>query len=359
MDFLTCIPTVFVIGNEYEILVNVKEPGILSVIINGERYHPENSGVLFSEKRYGKIRIPQNELDVAGVYTVAYKKTLERKAYFSRFGEEEYAEFPFKPVLKSEGINIYHLADVHYRFEQAKNAASFFGGDVDMYIFNGDLGEVENEDNYIDICKLTGEISGGAVPVVFSRGNHDTRGKLAERYTEYFPSNGEKTYYTFEIGPFCGIVLDCGEDKSDSHPEYGGANVFESFRKQQTLFLKGLKPIEGKMTFAVSHICPADSSVKPGSVFDIEDETYREWNRELERLGVLFMLSGHVHTAYYIEKNSIGSIRPIPYHAVIASEKGPDYLLGTAITIYSDKICFKFTDNCHVIRKEFEIKMED
>ena len=56
----------------------------------------------------------------------------------------------------------------------------------------------ENERNYFDACCLLGAVTGGRIPVVLARGNHDTCGRLAERFTDYFPANGKKTYYTVQ-----------------------------------------------------------------------------------------------------------------------------------------------------------------
>lgn len=356
MSFLKCTPTVFVIGDKYEIAVALEENGICFIEVNGVKYYEENSGVLSSEKSCFKIRIPQAELNKAGKYTIVYKKTIERKSYFSKFGSEEIKEFDFRPVLKDDSINIYHLADIHYNFDLAEKTASFFGDDTDLYIFNGDVGEVECEENYIDVLRLTGNISKGRIPVIFTRGNHDTRGRLAERYTDYFPAEGKNCYFTFDLGTLHGIVLDCGEDKPDLHSEYGGANVFEAYRRRELEFLKALDPVSDKITFAVSHICPADNTEKSGSVFDIEGEVYESWNRELERIGISFMLSGHVHKAYYLEKNSRSSLRPNPYHVIVGSERRKDDLVGTALTLYKSRVYVRFTDSlCNTI-KEFEIK---
>ena len=46
------------------------------------------------------------------------------------------------------------------------------------------------------------------------------------------------TYYTFRIGSVWGMFLDCGEDKLDSHEEYGGTVCFHRFRERETAFIK-------------------------------------------------------------------------------------------------------------------------
>ena len=74
--FLSCKPTVTIINEDYVIILNSKENGILAVEIGGVLYYEENSGVLSSEKNYAKIRIPQKTLDKAKKYTVVFKKSL-------------------------------------------------------------------------------------------------------------------------------------------------------------------------------------------------------------------------------------------------------------------------------------------
>ena len=350
MSFLKCLPSVFVIGKEYEILVNVSEKGLCSVELGGVIYHEENAGTLSTEKTYAKIRVPQSVLDAERRYTVMYRKAIDRKAHFSVLGEEERVSFDFQPLKKTEDIHIYHVADVHYCFAEAIPMTQFFGDALDLLVVNGDIGEVETEENYFEVCHFVGEISGGRIPVIFARGNHDTRGRLAERFTDYFPANGKQTYYSFEVGCLCGIVLDCGEDKPDANAEYGSVNDFEGFRRRETEFLKSLSPADGKLTFAVSHICPAQNIRERGSIFDIEDEVYCAWNAELERLEVKFMLCGHIHKTYILEPNDPQSLRPHSYPVVVGSAKsgkrseGSVALWGAALTLNRDALLVQFTD---------------
>ena len=56
MSFLKCNPNIFVINNEYEILIFLKEKGICFIELDGQYFYEENSGVLSSEKNYVKIK---------------------------------------------------------------------------------------------------------------------------------------------------------------------------------------------------------------------------------------------------------------------------------------------------------------
>ncbi len=360
MNFLRCNPCVFVIEKDYEILLFSKANGAFALQIGDNVYHEENSGVVSSEKNYAKIRFPQSVLDVEKKYKVIFRKTIDRKAYFSEFAEAETLEFDFKPLSKKTDINIYHIADVHSSFDFAKESATYFGASLDLLILNGDIAEVEVEENFFEVANLVSEISHGALPVIFARGNHDTRGKLAERFTDFFPSNHKETYYTFELGSLCGVVLDLGEDKYDNHQEYGGANIFEPFRRKETEFLKKATLPKDKLSFAICHISPAQTTLHKGDLFDIENDVYTEWNKELSRLGIKFMLSGHMHKTYILPKNSPDSTSAHDYPVIVGSaflrEKG---IWGTALTICEKTLCVKFTDSKRNVVETYSINLEN
>ncbi len=360
--FLKCLPAVYVINDEYEISVSLNEKGVCWVNIDGVEYYEESAGVFSSEKTYIKIRVPQSALDKAKSYEIVYRKTIDRKAYFSEFGEVEIEKFNFKPLEKEDDIHIYHIADVHYKFQDAVSMASYWGDDIDLFIVNGDIGEVETEQNYFEVCQFVGEISKGEIPVLFIRGNHDTRGKLAERFTDYFPSNASKTYFKFSIGPIAGVAIDCGEDKVDTNIGYGGnaelnlkgTNFFRRFREIETQFLNDLE-FDGKIKFAVSHICPAHTTRNKGDVFDIDNDLYAKWCDNLQRLGVKLMICGHMHDAYVLEPHSDALTTDCNFYTVFASHHR-EKLMGAAITLKGKNVEVLMTDNEHNICDKFYLK---
>ena len=351
MSFLKCLPTVAVIKNEYQIIVHTDSNGIIGIRIGDKVFYEENSGVLSSEKNYAKINLPQEILDNSCEYTVFFKKTVDRRAYFSEFEDEKSLSFKFKPLKKTDDINIYHIADVHQNYAQAEKTCTYFGNDLDLFILNGDIGEVEREEDYFNVCEFSGKITKGEIPALFARGNHDARGKLAEKYTDFLPSDGKKTYFEFSVGVVGGIVMDCGEDKADSSNEYGGTNAFEPMRRRETEFLKAVSP-KGKYVFAVSHICPLKVVGKDGGQFDIERDVYTEWNRELNRMGIEFMLSGHEHEIQIIKP--CAGPQQNNYSVIVGSKTDYKTVEGTALTIKNGRVFVKFTDAEHNIFDETE-----
>ncbi len=342
MSFLFCAPTVFAIEDRYEILVNTTENGQCAIRIGEETFYDEKAGILISETKTHKISVSKELLEKEEGYTVLYRKTIVKKSYYSQFEDEKEAYFSFQPLKKTENIKLYHIADVHCRFAEAVSAASYFGEELDLLVVNGDIAEVNHEESFFDVAKFTGELTGGKIPVIFARGNHDTRGKLATRYAEFFPTEHENTYFTATLGKLSFVVLDCGEDKVDSQEEYGGTNRFEPFRRRETAFLQNLSDFGDQTVIAVSHICPVRTVHVPNPLFEIEKEVYAEWNRELERLGVKFMLTGHIHRAALIPPN--GGNLPHAYPLVVGSALTPETLIGAAMILHSDRAEVLFTD---------------
>ena len=365
MSFLDCSPSVFVIGNEYEILLNLTEHGLVSLEVGEDVYYEENSGALPTERTIVKIRLPQSALDAARHYRVVFRKAIDRKAYFSELEPPIAEEFDFSPLPTEGEVNIYFTADVHYQFESAAMAASYFCDKLNLLIAGGDLGEVETDENYLEVCRFLARITGGRLPILFFRGNHDTRGRLAERFTDYFPANGKKTYFSFDLGRFAGVVLDCGEDKPDAHREYGkyngaavynGTNIFERFRRSETVFLKNLTLPEGKPLLAFSHICPVMTTSHPGDIFDIERDVYSEWNRELERMGIDVMLTGHLHRFLLLEPGDERSTLPHNYPVLVGAElQSYKKAFGTAITLTEEGMTYRMTDEEHNVLSEGRI----
>ena len=359
MSLLYCDPCVFSINNEYEILVLTNEKSIITVKAGDNIYYTANSGALSSEKRHGRIRVPKSVLDAEKKYTVTVRNTIDRRAYYSILGDAEEHTFPFRPIEKTEGVNMYLISDVHYHFDLALKTATYFGDDLDVLLVNGDIGEVETEENYREVAKFVSDITRGEIPAVFVRGNHDTRGRQAELYTDFFPSNGYDTYYTFDLGPVCGIAYDCGEDKPDCQVEYGGVNAFEVFRRRETEFFKSLTKAS-KPTFAIGHMCPAQITNRPGSIFDIDHDVFTQWVKELERVGISFMLCGHIHRAYILESDAPESLVPHDFPVIVGSACYFDEneMCGTAITVENGKAKICFTNSSHVITEAYEIPLK-
>ena len=207
------------------------------------------------------------------------------------------------------------------------------------------------------VAKFVGDVAKGELPVIFVRGNHDVRGRLAERYTDYFPANGKDTFFVFSVGNLNGVALDCGEDKLDSHPEYGGVNDFKRFRERETKFLKNVRFEDGdKITFGVCHIAPIQVTLVPDSCYDIERQTYTVWNDILEKIGVKFFISAHRHIAYALLKGDPKNLIDHEYPVIVGSvfDKNKSIVAGCAMVLSKNHLNAKITDNNLQVLDEFD-----
>lgn len=297
---LETTPAVFIAENEYHIMVPVTYQSLMWVKVGDECFYDESNGILKSEVRIHSMIVPKELLDKEKKYIICARKIIERKPYYTETEDVVEFSFDFFPA-NGEKIRAYHISDAHNMVEYPAKAAKAYG-DIDLLIMNGDLpNHCGNVENMISVYELAEKITGGNIPIVFSRGNHDMRGVMAEKFAEYTPNVNGNTYYTFKTGNIWGMVLDCGEDKDDNCIEYGNTICCHAFRKKQTEFIK--KVIQNAkneyMSEGVKHkvvICHNPFTRRLRPPFDIEEEIYREWAKLLrDEIKPDLMLCGHTH----------------------------------------------------------------
>ena len=304
MSLLKYAPAVFAVAREYQIAVRVTEPCVMWVEIGEKCYYDDSNGILRSMTDLHKISVPQSVLDPACEYTVCYRRIIERKPYFSELEGVTRETFAFKPVT-SPSPRAYHIADSHGVVESTVLAARKYielRGELDFLILNGDVidhsGALANFDAIYDICS---QLTGGKLPIVFSRGNHDTRGIYAEKIADYTPTRDGFSYFTFRLGGIWGIVLDCAEDKPDTNPEYGHTICCHAFRIRETEYLKQVisRAEEEYLAEGVTHrivIAHSPFTKQFEPPFNIEEDIYRTWTELLnEYIKPHVMICGHLH----------------------------------------------------------------
>lgn len=355
-DMLAC-PSVFAMKDTYQIFIPFSCEVLVSVRVNGVEYYDDSNGIMRSNTNMHKVEIPMAELDAAKEYTVIYRKMIERKPYFPTSEPIVELSFDFKPVADKENINIYHIADAHNIEAPVIAAGGYFGDDLDLLVLNGDIpnhsGRIEN---FNTIYKIASEITKGSIPVVFARGNHDTRGIHAEEFGLYTPTDNGRTYYTFRAGSIWGLILDCGEDKPDTNEEYGHTICFHRFRQKETEFIRKVianadneyNAPDVKHKLVICHI-PFTYIQKPP--FDIEQELYSEWTKLLrEEIKPELILYGHMHATEIWRKGSDKDAYGQPCHAIVGSkpikkEDGDHHFIGCGITLGENEIDVVFNDD--------------
>jgi len=227
-------------------------------------------GLIDASTNRQKIRIGDLEPGRKYKYRIFSKEILKFKPYKVTYGdsivypndEKETFHFqtldPFKNKFSFVVIN-----DIHEHAEKLDAMLNTISWDsTDLIFFNGDMIDhfeslIQIFDKFLDVCvrRFASEI-----PICYVRGNHEARGVLARTLINYFPTETGKFYRTFIHGPVCFVILDSGEDKPDSHWAYSGLTDFDSYRLEQSYWLKNVIQSDpfrkAKFKIVLMHIPP-------------------------------------------------------------------------------------------------------
>ncbi len=354
-------PAVFAVGDTYQIMVPVKAAAVMWVQVGDECYYDDSNGILRSAVTTHRMTVPAKELDKSKKYTVCYKKIIDRKPYYPELEDVVETIYNFYPVGDGDNITAYHISDAHNAVDcPVKSAKTFenLGKTIDFLILNGDVpnhsGKIEYFDNIYEIAAL---ITNGEKPTVFSRGNHDTRGIFAENIADHTPTQNGTSYFSFRLGSLWGLVVDCGEDKEDGGPEYGGTICCHDFRKRETRYMEDIIANAEKhyMAEGVKHriiVCHVPFTQRfEEDIFNIEEEMYRSWAKLIkDNIKPDLMICGHTHTCEINEPGCEKDVYGQPCTIVVGSrpefkEETCYYFKGAGIEFKKDEIEVSFTDS--------------
>lgn len=293
---ITSEPLVIDNGKEYSIVFSTNDEGTAwaEYTYNGESYklYDHTGGRKNGDSKIHSIAVPYEHLR-NNTYKVGSTRVIEEFSYGSRTGKSVYSdsyEFKYKDSTNQTWLVI---SDWHTMLDTAHEAIGNLNSDYDAVILLGDASPgVDHEQQVItNTVQFGGEVSKGTKPVLYVRGNHETRGAYAKDLPVALGI--EQFYYTADIGPYSFVVLDSGEDKADSHIEYGGMNDYNTYRSDMIEWLKGVE-VKNKKVIALSHSWKLN---------DVEPELSAEGWSELDRLDTRLLLSGHEHKCRFIGEN--------------------------------------------------------
>lgn len=336
-------PAVFAVEDTYQILVPVTIPSLMWVRVGGQCYYDHANGVMRSDCKVHHMTVPAAVLDEARGYTVCERRIPHRKAYGSKPDPVVETAFDFFPVPQGDA-RAYMISDAHNRVAEPIRACRTFG-DFDFLIFNGDIPNSSDAvRSLMTVFRINDALTGGTKPLLFTRGNHELRGKYAENYAQFVPSDNGRFFYSFRLGSVSGVLLDCGEDKPDDHPEYGGTICCHDFRGAQTAFLSSRTPDTDAQTRLV--IVHSPFTTQYHEPFNIEEDVFAHWAQLLrENVSPDLMLCGHLHSLGIHPQGSAFDHLGQPCTVVVGGKPGNRYFAGTGLTFRRDGIDVAFTDS--------------
>ena len=300
-----------------------------------EKAYSIQDGLIDANNTLVRIRLKGLSPDTEYKYRLLSKEIVSFEPYKIVYGQQISSDtYTFRtPGTQAPSVRAVVLNDLHDRAGAYANLLELVKGrPYDFMILNGDMFDYQtNEAQMIDhLLKPCGDLLGGQVPFIMSRGNHEPRGKFAREIKKYFDYPEDRYYQAFAQGPVFWIFLDTGEDKADDHPVYAGLVDFDNYRKEQAVWMEGVMQSEAykKALYkvVVMHIPPFYTKKEAHGVLH---------NRILftplfEKYHVDLVISGHRHSAGIYPPAQLHS-----YHLIIGG--GPQKGTRTVIYVEADK----------------------
>lgn len=262
------------------------------------RLYETESGNIVANSKFHRVKVDKDALD-NNTYQVGSTRNflLMHTQNSARLGRSVTSEkIDFIGYNGQEEISCIVLADVHGYNRAAIKAANHLGN-YDFLVLLGDItNSINSEYDINSILGLASDFTNGAKPVIYQRGNHETRGKYANNLRNYLGLDDFN--YTLRYGPLAAIVLDTGEDKDDDHEEYSGLAQYNEYRIKQTEWLES---VQTSLLFN-------DATIQYKVVFghialkEYDDEDPRtQWTQIINSIDIDAYFAGHRHATAFIE----------------------------------------------------------
>ena len=328
-------PVVYAVEDTYQIVFSTNHSATAWVEIGGEAYYDLFAGSMKSKDTVHKITVPQEKLDEAKAYSIHAEKIIYRGPFGGFKGKEISKDYTFRPVDTSDGLVYYTITDVHHARRGAVDAALSVEN-LDFIVILGDsVGMADYEKDIQFSNLLAHDVTGGQMPVVYARGNHEIKGAYAEELYKYVGSKNESFYYWFTLSDVFGINLDLGEDHDDGWWEYYGTDRFDIYRQEQTSFLQEL--VKSKVYENYSYTL-VTCHIPIQFVNDRKDheDVKAEWTALLNQIQPDLAVYGHQHDLYpFLEgqETMYDTKGQLIYNSQFAGEEGKTY--GGYLTDYA------------------------
>ncbi|WP_199562670.1 FN3 domain-containing metallophosphoesterase family protein [Pedobacter chinensis] len=264
--------------------------------LNQKAYGKADLGLMQANSKLNAVTLSNLKPGTKYYYKIVSKEIKDFQPYKLTYGElvsSNIEEF-VNADLNKEEVSFLMMNDIHDRPESIPHLLNQVPDQKqDFIFFNGDIFDYQTDEKQIIEHMLQPCVTHFAkqTPFIYVRGNHETRGKFAREFSQYYMHVG---HTAFTLGPVRFVILDTGEDKEDSHPVYAGIVNFDDYRIQQAEWLK--TEIESKafkkapFRIVMMHIPPRFSGDAHGPKHCTE-----LFEPLLNKGKVDLVLSGHTH----------------------------------------------------------------
>jgi predicted phosphodiesterase len=263
-------------------------------------------GLIDADDPVHKVRLTELQPGTRYGYKAVSREIKTFQAYKIEYGEtlESETHHFITPEENQEEVSCVIFNDIHENVPLYNSLHKLAAKEAyDFAIFNGDImNHIDDESQLVDrALDPIAKSLGGTTPYVYTRGNHDIRGRYARRLNDYIASPGDANYYSFTYGPVHFLVMDLGEDKPDDNKEYGGLVNFGPYREAQREWLE--KEIKTKackkaaFRVLIAHIPLYGKRYTETTCKNLWGDLLNEGNVDVQ-------LAGHTHRYELIPRNA-------------------------------------------------------
>ncbi|NLH17431.1 MAG: metallophosphoesterase family protein [Phycisphaerae bacterium] len=262
-------------------------------------------GLIDAYQRIHKITLSGLKPGTEYRYRAVSKEVVVFEPYKITFGETAASEVSTFTTLDSrrEAVSFVVLNDIHENNANLTGLMKIAAAQpFELVFLNGDiLGHIEDETQIVEhVLRPCTDLFAARIPMVYVRGNHETRGKFARMLPDYVGLEEGRFYRSFDHGPVHFVVMDSGEDKADSDKEYYGLADFDQYRSEQQAWLEKEIRSEAfrKAAFRVAliHMPLYGSNDWHGPI-----DCQTKWGPLFNEGKLDLMISGHTHQYRILE----------------------------------------------------------
>ena len=307
---LTTKPVVFEAGNYYNVVWQTTAgiPCAGYVELSGEKkeWKDSHGGKLRTETTHS-VRIPKEKL-AGKTYTISSRVVTNYNAYgtynkndptsYGPFVKGTAVKFAALPGDKSSKFTVIAVANKTGGRADAKKLKDIYKGTANMLVLLGDMTtDLNKEANFgKSIIEYANEVTGGAYPVMYLRGEGETKGEFAANVNRFIrPFTTElvtnRMYQSFVHGSnYSFIGLDTATTKADSDASYNGFAGFDKYRKEQVAWLDNMP-----------RSFPGDYNVVFGNAPDLTNVVGNDFTKNFKNLKVQLAVTAGKGAAEFVD----------------------------------------------------------
>lgn len=229
-------------------------------------------------------------------YKVVSTRVVRMKGYYPDKGlSAESDVHTFTTLDRSKpSVSFAFFTDTHEDVARIKALNGMIDWKTTSFLVHGGdaFHTIESEDQLFDRwLDPASDALNHSVPLIWMRGNHETRGPFAREVSSYVTPPEGRHYFARDHGPLHIIVIDSGEDKPDSTNVYAGLNAFSDYRREEFDWLANHVRTTGRVRSAPFRVVFVH---QPGWGGLTGVETAK-WNALANEAGADLIISGHNH----------------------------------------------------------------